>query len=289
MIKRIAMGLVAMTTVSAEPAIRGGKSHFAKFETNKIHYVTLGKGRHTLVFVHGWAGNTGFWREQVPAVSDKAKLILIDLPGHGRSDKPWTDYTLDYFARGVIAVMRDARVNKATLIGHSMGVPVICRVYAQAPGKVAGLLAVDGFLRRPEFKPEEAEKFVAPFGKPEYRSYVTNFIQSMFPNPATRAVRDETVAEILTTPQHVMASAMEQMFDSRQADWKLQSLSVPVLILNAPNPFWTPEYVAYARALSPKTDYRVIEGTGHFLMLEKPAAFNEALVSMLRKFGLVDP
>jgi len=45
--------------------------------------------------------------------------------------------------------MHDAHVDKATLIGHSMGVPVICRVYKQAPGKVAALVAVDGMLRRP--------------------------------------------------------------------------------------------------------------------------------------------
>src|SRR5882672_9638914 len=84
---------------SANP-IPGAKSHFARFETNRIHYLLAGKGTQTVVFIHGWAGNSGFWREQVPALADKAKLILIDLPGHGRSDKPHTDYTMDYFARG---------------------------------------------------------------------------------------------------------------------------------------------------------------------------------------------
>src|SRR5262245_54498477 len=85
-----------------------GKSHFASFGTNKVHYVTVGTGRQTVVFIHGWAGNTGLWREQVPALADKARLILIDLPGHGQSDKPRTAYTMDFFARGVRAVMRDA-------------------------------------------------------------------------------------------------------------------------------------------------------------------------------------
>src|SRR5260370_4742140 len=82
-----------------------------------------------------------------------ARLILIDLPGHGKSDKPQTNYTMDYFASAVLAVMRDARVEKATLVGHSMGTPVICRVYAQAPEKVAALVAVDGLLRAAEDEP----------------------------------------------------------------------------------------------------------------------------------------
>jgi len=281
--------LVVSAQAAADPgdSIPGGKSRIAKFDGNNVHYLTVGKGKEIVVFVHGWAGNSGFWREQAPVLADKARLILIDLPGHGRSDKPHTDYTLDYFARGVLAVMRHARAEKATLVGHSMGVPVICRVYAHAPEKVAGLVAVDGFLRRPELKPEEVEKFVAPFRAPEYRAHVTNFIHSMFTRPDTRALRDRVLAEVLATPHHVMASAMQEMFNARQADWTLHKVGVPVLAINAPNPRWTSDYEAYVRGLSRKTDYRVIEGAGHCLMLEKPGDFNEALLSMLRKFGLI--
>src|ERR1700693_1481497 len=75
-----------------------GNSHFAKFGTNKIHYVIQGKGQHAVVLVHCWAGNLGFWNEQVPALADKARVVLIDLPGHGQSDKPHTAYTMDFFA-----------------------------------------------------------------------------------------------------------------------------------------------------------------------------------------------
>src|SRR5881397_2138691 len=125
-----------------------GQSHVVSFGTNKIHYVTAGKGNHTIVFVHCWAGNNGFWREQVPALADKARLIRIDLPGHGQSDKPHADYSMDFFAGAVLAVLRDAHVDKATLVGHSMGTPVICSVYKQAPERVALLVAVDGTLRR---------------------------------------------------------------------------------------------------------------------------------------------
>ena len=127
-------------------------------------------------------GNGDLWREQVPALSDKARLILVDLPGHGQSDKPHTDYTMDYFATAVLAVMHDADVKKATLVGHSMGAPVICRVYKQAPEKVAALVAVDGLLRRPAMTPEQVERFKAPFGKADYQTHTTNFIASHVPD-----------------------------------------------------------------------------------------------------------
>ena len=277
----------AQTLSHSTNPIPGAKSHFARFDTNKVHYLTAGEGAKTLVFIHGWSGNSGFWREQVPAFTDKARLVLIDLPGHGQSDKPPADYTMDYFARGVLAVLRDAGVDKATLIGHSMGVPVICRVHGQAPEKVAGLVAVDGLLRRPQFKPEEVDKYLAPYRTGDFREHVTKFVHSMFPEAATHPLRDRVLAEVLATPPHVMSGAMQGMFGTNQPAWDLSNVRVPVLVLNAPNPRWNAEYEANARALSPKTDYRVLEGTGHCLMLEKPAEFNASLLSMLQQFDLV--
>src|SRR6266851_1408153 len=82
----------ASSPTSSEPAqlLAQGKSHFASFGTNKVYYFSVGQGRQTIIFVHCWAGNSGFWREQIPALAGKARLILIDLPGHGQSDKPHT-------------------------------------------------------------------------------------------------------------------------------------------------------------------------------------------------------
>ncbi len=262
-------------------------SHWAKFGTNKVHYVVTGKGSRTLLFVHCWAGNLGFWREQVPALADKARLVLVDLPGHGQSDKPHTTYNMDFFADAVLAVMRDARVDKATLIGHSMGVPIICRVCTHAPERVTGLVSIDGTLRRPKITPEQGNQFIANFRGSDYQEKTREFLATMFPVPGTEAVRDHVVSEILQTPQFVMLGAMEGMFGTGQPDWDLQHVNVPVLVLNAPNPMWTDDYKNYVRSLSAQTDYRTIEGTGHWLMLEKPADFNTTLVQMLQEFDLI--
>ncbi len=267
--------------------IADAKSHFATFGTNKVHYVVEGKGKQAIVFVHCWSGNLGFWREQVPALADKARLILIDLPGHGQSDKPHTAYTMDFFAEPVLAVMQDARVDKATLVGHSMGAPVICRVYKQAPERVAALVAVDGFLRRPKMTPEQREQFVARFRGANYRETTRQGMGAMFPVPGTEALRDRVISELLDTPQYVMVGAMEGMFGADQPDWDLQHVNVPVLVINAPNPMWTDAYKEYVRSLSAQTDYQAMDGVGHWLMLEKPAEFNAVLMEMLRKFELI--
>jgi pimeloyl-ACP methyl ester carboxylesterase len=189
------------TEIAIAGALADAKSHFAKFGTNKVHYVVEGKGSNTLVLVHCWCGNVDFWREQVPVLADKARLVLIDLPGHGQSDKPRVAYTMDFFADGVLAVMRDAHVDKATLIGHSMGTPVICRLYKKAPERVAALVAVDGVMRRPKMTAEQAEQFVGQFRGADYQKNVREGMGRLFPVPGTEAVRDRVISEMLNTPQ----------------------------------------------------------------------------------------
>jgi pimeloyl-ACP methyl ester carboxylesterase len=276
-----------MTKNISSAGIADGESHFISHGANRIHYITAGKGSRTVVFVHCWAGNLGFWREQVPAFADKARLIFIDLPGHGQSDKPQTAYTMDFFANAVLAVLRDAKVDKATLIGHSMGGAVLCRVHHHAPEKVAALISVDGLLCRPPGTPADAQALVVPFGSPQYREHAQRFIGGFFPVPGTEALRDRVMSEMLATPQHVMLGAMLGMFGADQPDWILQKVNAPVLVINARSPWWHDGYEKYVRSLSPQSDYVMMEGVGHFLMLEKPAEFNATLTERLRKFDLI--
>jgi len=85
--------------------------------------------------------------------------------------------------------MSAAKVEQATLVGHSMGVRVICRVYGQAPEKVAALVAVDGSLRMTKLSPAEAQKYIEPYQKLEYREQVKRSVISMFPTPGTERLR----------------------------------------------------------------------------------------------------
>ena len=115
-------------------------SQFAKFGDIRVHYKSLGEGDTALVFVHGWTCNMNFWRYQVPAFDGKIRMILVDLPGHGESDKPKIDYTMDLFARSIDAVLKEAGVEKAVLAGHSMGTPVIRQFARLYPKLLEGYL-----------------------------------------------------------------------------------------------------------------------------------------------------
>jgi pimeloyl-ACP methyl ester carboxylesterase len=152
---------------------------------------------------------------------------------------------------------------------------------------VAALVAVDGLLRRPKLTAEQIEGFIGPFRAPTYREHAARFVDAMFPNPGTEALRDRIREEMLQTPHFVMVSALDGMFNPANPDWNLHRVAVPVFAIMARNPMWTAEYEASARSLSAESDYRVIEGAGHFIAQEKPAEFNATLTEMLRKHDLI--
>src|SRR2546421_1420184 len=88
-------------SVAAQPTLAGAPSHFATLDGNKVHYKTLGQGNDVVVFVHGWCSNLNFWSDNAPALAGKLRVIALDLPGHGLSDKPQITYTMDLFARAI--------------------------------------------------------------------------------------------------------------------------------------------------------------------------------------------
>ena len=104
-LKRVAL-LFGLLLVTASFAVaQNGESKYAKLGANKIHYKSYGKGKDALVLVHCWTCNMDLWRDHIPELSKRARVVALDLPGHGLSDKPETTYSMVFFADAIDAVM----------------------------------------------------------------------------------------------------------------------------------------------------------------------------------------
>ncbi len=260
-------------------------SLYARFGKMKVHYKSLGKGNTALIFVHGWTADMTSWRYQVPAFDGKVRMVLVDLPGHGKSDKPEINYTMDLFARAVDAVLTEAGVEKAVLIGHSMGTPVVRQYYRLYPKKVIALVAVDGRLQKFDLPPERIKQFARQFDSPDFKKVVGKFIDGMLTKDTPEEVRKHLKAAYPAAPKHVAVSAMKAMMDP--AIWKDDPIKVPAQAILAKGPQWTPAYEKYVRKLAPGIDYQTMDGVGHFLMMEKPKEFNALLMAFLKKNDVV--
>lgn len=250
----------------------------------RIHYVNYGKGSEAVVLIHGWTCNLDNWRDQLPDFAKRNRVIAIDLPGHGQSDKPQLTYSMDLFARAVDAVMRDAKVKRAVLIGHSMGTPVARQFYRKYPKKTIAIVIVDGALRSWADK-AMMDRMIAGFRSPNYKDAVSQMFAGMMGPNLPAEAQERIKASFLNTPQHVVVSAMEGMADA--SIWGDDKINVPVLAIMAKNPFYPPDIEQSARGIAPKMDFQMWDGVGHFIMMEKPKQFNEAVLAFLDKNKLL--
>jgi pimeloyl-ACP methyl ester carboxylesterase len=276
------LGLVALL-ISSGLAFGGetqGTSRSVTLDGAKIHYTDYGAGENALLFVHGWACDETFWSGQAPALGAKFHVITIDLPGHGQSDKPQIAYTMDLYARAIDAVLRDAKVNAATLIAHSNGTPVVRQFHRKFPGKTRGLVIVDGALR-PFGDKAMMEKFVARLKAPNYEETAGKFVDNITSPIQDGALREKIKAAMLRTPQSVAVSEMEATLDPEL--WKPDKINVPVLMILAKQPAWSSEYEQFVRGIVPDLDYQVWENVSHFLMMEQPEKFNRAVETFVEK------
>jgi pimeloyl-ACP methyl ester carboxylesterase len=260
-------------------ALDRAPSWFAMYQGHRVHYKSLGTGSTAVVFVHGWNGDISVWRGQVSAVDGRVRALFVDLPGFGRSEKPEVAYTMDHLAGGLAAVLRGAGVQRAVLVGHSMGTPVIRQFYRSHPQQVVGLVAVDGSLRGMGSDTAAMAPLLAQLAGPDHTAGVNRMFDAMLVG-VDSALRAMVKRAALTTAKHVSMSSMHGMLDPRI--WKDDPIQVPVLAIMAPNPMWSADYLTYVKRLAPQIRTETMEGTSHFLMLQRPAEFNALLTEFLR-------
>ena len=275
-----ALSLSVLNAVAAEPA---GISRTTSLDVAKIHYTDYRAGENALLFVHGWACDETFWSGQAASLGAKFHVITIDLPGHGQSDKPQIAYTMDLYVRAIDAVLQDAKVKSVVLVGHSNGTPVIRQFYRKFPEKTRALVIVDGPLR-PFGDRTMMEKFVARLKAPNYAENAGKMIEGMTSPIQDAALREKIKTAMLRTPQYVAATEFDSTLD--EALWKPDKINVPVLMVLAKQPAWSPEYEQFVRGIVPDLDWQMWENVSHFLMMEQPERFNSALVSFLEKHDL---
>jgi len=276
---------------AASPVLRinnsdssAGESRYATLDGARVHYVNYGKGSEALILIHGWTMNEDNWRDQFTDLAKRNRVIAIDLPGHGKSDKPQVTYSMDFFARAVDAVMRDAKVKRAVLVGHSMGTPIARQFYRKYPDKTLGIVIADGPLL-PFGEKAMMEAMTASFRGPKYKDAMGQMFASMFGPNLTAESKELIQASRLNTPQYVLVSAWESMADP--SIWREDKVNVPVLAIMAKNPFFGLDLEQRYRVVAPNLDFRLWDGVGHFVMMERPKEFNEAVLTFLDKNKLL--
>lgn len=256
----------------------GQEDHFVKAHGVKLHYVSYGDQQQTVVLVHGWACDNEFWREQIPALSPHWRVIAVDLPGFGKSDKPHVAYTPQYFSDALYAMLSDAHATHIYLVGHSMGGTVVRQYTHDHPSTVAALVIVDSRsllqgedLGRPY---PERKHLVDELYGPDEQESARKDIMRMFTDQTSPALQQEILHKMLATPAYVAASAMQGLLTP--VKWSQDPTQLPTLAL-----YRSPvsnDALHALHTMFPHLQFKLYPGAGHFLMLEQPQDFNQQLV-----------
>jgi pimeloyl-ACP methyl ester carboxylesterase len=263
--------LLTLTLVLAPPA-----AHAASVDGAAVHWTSVGRGP-AIIFVHGWTCDATSWDAQLPAFSRTHRVITLDLPGHGQSAFPKDGrFSMDLFARAVEAVRKDAGVDRVVVIGHSMGGPVVRQYALLYPQHVAAVALVDGLVL---MKGGSARPGRGPMTGPEGMKVREEMVRGMFGPATTPANQQHILKMMLGTSEQTAAGAMSATRD--QSTWTNDPMRVPVLAVYADKSRLADP--AAMKVLYPMLEYHEIPRTGHFVMMDDPAAFNALLSAFLER------
>jgi 3-oxoadipate enol-lactonase len=253
-----------------------------------IGYRDTGGDGIPLVLVHAWPLSSQMWAAQIDAVAPH-RVIAPDLMGFGDSDAPDDPaaYSMDTFARQVLAVINAAGGGPVVLGGMSMGGYVCFAVFRAAPEAVTALVLAD--TRAEGDTPEASEKRVRQQAqvRAEGTEDLITELASSLPAPESASRNPQLTSDLHTLMDHPSAGivggleAMRTRPDSRPL---LYSIQVPVLVIVGEEDSVTP--LDSARRLEEsiqKAELVVIPGAGHLSSLERPAPFNDALTAFLNR------
>lgn len=108
----------------------------------KIHYIEAGTGA-SVILIHGLADDASIWDSVIPALSAKFRVIALDQIGFGRSDKPLLNYRVSTFVDFLDGFMTELKIERASLIGNSLGGWVAAAYALEQPERVERLVLSD--------------------------------------------------------------------------------------------------------------------------------------------------
>lgn len=267
----------------------------------RLHSVEKGQGP-TLLLVHGWGQSSRSFQHQIDDLSDRHRVIAVDLRGHGESPKPPHGYRIARLAHDLRDFILEKNLSSITVLGHSMGSSVIWSYLEQFGGdRLAKLVFVDespviinGFglegaaLKDSEaiFSPEQAWGTAA--GAAANYEAVLDGLKPAFFSPQ---VDDKTVAEnkaeSMKLPPPLAARLLAEHLSQ---DWRdviehiVPSLGLPTLFVGAGiGALFPPETATWMASKVPGARIEIFspeERGSHFMFLENPKKFN----ALLREF-----
>ncbi|MCG8308974.1 MAG: alpha/beta hydrolase [Cytophagales bacterium] len=250
----------------------------------KINYRVSGNGDTTLLFVHGWCIDQTYWDNQVNYFSNNYKVVTLDLPGHGKSGRERTLWTIENYGSDVSMIMDALDLKNIVLVGHSMGGNIILEAANRNQQKVIGFIGVDNFKDLgAEYSEEQAAEFDGFIKtiRQDYKGTAGGFAEGMlFSETTDKSIKERVINDILNADPEIAVPILESLIKLNVKERGLmQQLPLKVHLINSDviptnkaqlEKYCTGSYEIYSIGL-----------TGHYPMIEASDRFNRILEGIL--------
>ena len=258
--------------------------NFIQVDGNKIRYLESGHSDDTLVLIHGLGASAERWDDVIPTFSKDYHVIVPDLIGFGYSDKPLVDYTPEFFSDFLGKFFDAAGIEKASLIGSSLGGQITAEYASENPDHIEKLIlvspagvmkqstpALDAYIMAALYPNEQSAKnafeMMEGSGDEVDQKIVNGFVERMqLPN--------------------AKLAFMSTVLGLKNADVitkKLTSIVTPTLIIWGSDDPVIPITNAdvFVSSIKDCRFYRM-DGCGHTPYVQDPSAFSSVVLNFLR-------
>ncbi len=255
-----------------------------------------------IVCAHGLTANCRCWDEMASCLTPAHSFWAMDLRGRGLSDKPPTGYALDHHILDLHCLLEDCGLNRAVLMGHSLGAYISLAFAARYPERVKKLILMDGGGQLSDKQWDQVDIVIKPsldrLGQvfPSFEEYVALLKAAPILQPWTPAIEayfryesEEVEGGVRSriNPEHIQEES-QNMRQASPADF-YPKVNCPVLILRATDGILSPDDLvlpetAVDRMLSEIEDARSVDvtGTNHYSILMQPSEQrDEAILEFL--------
>lgn len=250
-----------------------------------IDYRDQGSGE-AVIFIHAFPLNQTMWDEQLAALQPHSRVITLDLRGFGGSDVSAAPCTMEQMAADVRGLMSGLDIERATLVGLSMGGYVSLAFYREYPEAVRALVLADTRASGDTHAARERRLQSAEKAEREGASAIADDMVPLLLGKSTQETRPDIADRVRrmiegNSPAGI-AAAQRAMAARRDSTYLLPAIAFPTLILVGAEDQLTP--VAEAESLRDGirgARLHVIEGAGHLSNIERPHEFNAVLIEFV--------
>ncbi len=246
----------------------------------------VGRGE-PVVLVHGLADDHRAWRRLLPALSLRFRVILYDLRGHGQTSAGDPNGTLEQLSGDLVALMDAVELERANLIGFSLGGTIVMRTAIDQPARVDRLIPVATSSRvgrsAAEWYSIRAE--MVRSNSPELRSTLEQDTREVYFNQPEEfeggwLIRSQSTAD--PTGYGNACAAMAALHEG-PLDPELGRIRAPTLVIAGDRDQHCPPRAAeIIRAGVADSTLEVLAGAGHPIPVEKPIELSSLILDFLR-------